>query len=133
MGIAAKIDDFGQVAWITIMVLAFIAFWPAGLAILAFLIWSGRLGCWARGGHSNMYKARGRWHGPWRSRRNGRPGANSAFDEYREETLRRLEEEQEEFDAFLDRLRKARDKSEFDQFMAERRGRADGNAGEAAA
>ncbi len=48
---------------------------------------------------------------------------NRAFDEYREETLRRLEEEQREFREFLDRLRKAKDKQEFDQFMAERRAR----------
>jgi hypothetical protein len=51
-----------------------------------------------------------------------------AFDEYRRETLRRLEEEQKEFQEYLDRLRAAKDKSEFDQFMSERRGR-----GEAAA
>ena len=48
---------------------------------------------------------------------------NHAFDEYRTETLRRLEEEQREFRDFLDRLRFAKDKSEFDQFMAERRNR----------
>ena len=48
---------------------------------------------------------------------------NRAFDEYREETLTRLEEEQREFRAFLDRLRKAKDKEEFDQFMADRRSR----------
>jgi hypothetical protein len=46
---------------------------------------------------------------------------NRALDEYREETLRRLEDEQREFMSFLDRLRHAKDKSEFDQFMAERR------------
>jgi uncharacterized protein DUF2852 len=46
---------------------------------------------------------------------------NRAFDEYRDETLRRLEEEQREFTAFLDRLRHAKDKAEFDQFMAEHR------------
>ena len=48
---------------------------------------------------------------------------NHAFDEYRDETLRRLEEEQREFRDFLDRLRFAKDKAEFDQFMAERRNR----------
>jgi hypothetical protein len=47
---------------------------------------------------------------------------NRAFDEYRSETLRRLEEEATEFHAFLQRLRHAKDKAEFDQFMAERRG-----------
>jgi hypothetical protein len=48
---------------------------------------------------------------------------NRAFDEYRMETLRRLEEEQTEFKAFLDRLRHAKDKDEFDQFMAQHRTR----------
>ena len=53
------------------------------------------------------------------------PSGNHAFDEYREETLRRLEEEEREFREFLDRLRHAKDKAEFDQFMAERRGMRD--------
>ena len=55
----------------------------------------------------------------------GAPGSgNRAFDEYRAETLRRLEEEERQFKEFLDRLRQAKDKAEFDQFMAEmRRGR----------
>ena len=47
----------------------------------------------------------------------------SRFDEYKAETLRRMEEEQKEFGSFLDRLRFAKDKAEFDQFMAERRSR----------
>ena len=40
---------------------------------------------------------------------------NSAFDAYRDETIQRLEEEQASFEAFLERLREAKDKSEFDQ------------------
>lgn len=48
-------------------------------------------------------------------------GGHSAFDGYRADTLRRLEEEQREFQEFLGRLRTAKDKAEFDQFMAERR------------
>jgi Protein of unknown function (DUF2852) len=52
-----------------------------------------------------------------------RPSGNRAFDEYRHETLQRLEEEQREFQEFLARLRMAKDKAEFDQFMAERRTR----------
>ena len=48
---------------------------------------------------------------------------NKAFDDYRAETLRRLEDEQREFQEFLGRLREAKDKAEFDQFMADRRGR----------
>ena len=48
---------------------------------------------------------------------------NHAFDEYRTETLQRLEDEQREFRDFLERLRFAKDKTEFDAFMAERRNR----------
>jgi hypothetical protein len=52
-----------------------------------------------------------------------RSSGNRAFDEYRMQTLRRLEEEQAEFREFLDRLRHAKDKEEFDQFMAQHRER----------
>jgi hypothetical protein len=62
-----------------------------------------------------------------RSRMDGRyagpSSGNRAFDEYRTETLKRLEDEQTEFKDFLDRLRHAKDKAEFDQFMSERRTR----------
>jgi hypothetical protein len=58
----------------------------------------------------------GGWWGPPSS-------GNHAFDEYRAETVRRLEDEQREFREFLERLRFARDRAEFDQFMAERRNR----------
>ena len=114
------------------MVLGFIFFWPVGLAILFFMLGTGRMGCkrWRR---QNGYQIAS-WpdHGSWSGWKNWMCGAqassgpssgNRAFDEYRTETLRRLEEEQKEFGAFLDRLRFARDKSEFDQFMAERRSR----------
>ena len=59
---------------------------------------------------------------PWGSWRPPSSG-NRAFDEYRAETLRRLEDEQREFREFLERLRFAKDKTEFDQFMADRRNR----------
>ena len=49
-----------------------------------------------------------------------RSSGNSAFDAYREDTIRRLEQEQEAFEAFLQRLRDAKDKAEFDQFMDDR-------------
>jgi hypothetical protein len=72
------------------------------------------------------------WAGPlanWKAWACGPSGGaaatsgNRAFDEYKAETLRRMEEEQKDFGAFLERLRFAKDKSEFDQFMAERRAR----------
>ncbi len=121
MELAAKMDDWGKPAWIAATVFAFIVFWPVGLALLAYLFWSGRMGCSRHGG-------RGRWHrngnggewGSWGRRRRSSSG-NTAFDEYREETLKRLEEEQKGFMDFLDNLRRAKDKAEFDQYMAERR------------
>ena len=124
MNVAAKLDDFGRPAWIALTVLGFIVYWPVGVAILLFGLWSGRMGCWKHGGHGRwqqefrdrMQGAAGRWCGGRQARSSG----NAAFDEYREETLRRLEDEQREFMEFLDRLRRAKDKAEFDQFMSDR-------------
>jgi hypothetical protein len=66
----------------------------------------------------------GPWNATWNAPWNYAPSSgNRAFDEYRAETLRRLEDEQREFRDFLARLRQAKDKAEFDQFMAERRNR----------
>ena len=50
-----------------------------------------------------------------------RTNASPAFDEYRADTLRRLEREQGEFQEFVEHLSAAKDKAEFDQFIAERR------------
>ena len=52
--------------------------------------------------------------------RAGQPTGNRAFDDYKAQALRRLEEEQEAFEAFLQRLRTSKDKTEFDSFMDER-------------
>ena len=59
-----------------------------------------------------------------------RPSGNRAFDEYREGALQRLEEEANEFRSFLERLRMAKDRAEFDEYMRERRTR-DANPGPA--
>jgi len=53
-------------------------------------------------------------------RSSGPPSGNQSFDNYRDDALRKLEEEQREFRAFLARLHQARDQSEFDAFMTER-------------
>jgi hypothetical protein len=123
--IAARLDDIPKPAWIALMVLGFIAFWPIGLGILAYLIWSGRMSCWRRGGAGRWHEQRDRMHDAahrwWHGERHHATSGNRAFDEYREDTLRRLEDEQKEFRDFLDRLRHAKDKAEFDQFMADRR------------
>jgi Protein of unknown function (DUF2852) len=115
-------------------VLGFLFWWPVGLAILIYMLCTGRIGCRARRawqmsgdqGQSGWQSGPGGWAPFWKNwcGPSTQPSSgNHAFDEYRAETLRRLEEEQKEFAAFLDRLRFAKDKAEFDQFMAERRQR----------
>ena len=120
--------QFMHPGWLVVMILGFIFWWPVGLAILAYILWSKSMGCrggerWERKMHrmeDKMNRMRERFGGGgWGPRSSG----NHAFDEYRTETLRRLEDEQREFRDFVDRLRFAKDKSEFDQFMAERRNR----------
>jgi hypothetical protein len=125
MSVLARLDELGKPAWLGLLVLSFIIAWPLGLALLAYLMWSGRMGCWKHAGASRWregLQARGRWY------RMQQSSGNKAFDEYRDETLRRLEEEEREFREFLDRLRHAKDKVEFDQFMAQRAGRPEASA-----
>ena len=126
MPITAQLDAFGKPAWIALIVFGFMVWWPLGLSVLAFTIGSGRMGCGQHHWHNKMDRMQRKMD--WmRSRMGGNPwsfyapsSGNRAFDDYRAETLRRLEEEQREFREFLERLRLAKDKTEFDQFMAER-------------
>ncbi|MCJ8144755.1 DUF2852 domain-containing protein [Ancylobacter sp. A5.8] len=126
MELAYKLDSYGKPAWIALTVLGFMAWWPLGLAILAFTIGSGRMGCGSKRGFARWREeGEDAMRGMFGSRfgRGSQSSGNRAFDEYREDTLRRLEEEQKDFRGFLDRLRQAKDKAEFDQFMADRRSR----------
>ena len=135
MVLVDKLDEIGKPAWIALIVLGS---WLGGRSAS----WSSpsfrerQNGCSHRNG--------GHWQAHWqskmermqakmdrmRSKMEGRDwwgtppsSGNRAFDDYRAETLRRLEDEQREFKEFLERLRFAKDRSEFDQFMAERRNR----------
>jgi hypothetical protein len=134
--VAAHLDDLGKPAWLGLTVLSFMIWWPLGLVVLGYLIGSGRMACWTDGAGprwqhrmermqrrmERMQGAAERWgYRSWSRGTDREATGNRAFDEYRAETLRRLEQEQREFMEFLDRLRHARDKAEFDQFMAERR------------
>ena len=105
----AWLDERGKGAWIAAMVLGFIFFWPVGLALLFYMIWSNRMF------NSKSCARRGRG-----VRTAMKSSGNRAFDAYKEDTLRRLQEEQDNFEAFLERLREAKDKAEFDQFMEDR-------------
>lgn len=109
----AWLDARGRGAWIAAMVASYVVFWPVGLAMTAYMVVNNKFSgagsskCCRRGSHSiHMNRATG----------------NAAFDTYKDETLRRLEEEQTNFEEFLERLREAKDKAEFDQFMDERGG-----------
>lgn len=114
----AALDDVPKGVWIAAMVLGFIAFWPIGLAVLFYLIWSGKMHAWKqdrRAARGFGYGCGGyRWH-------SYQSTGNSAFDDYRDATLKRLEEEQKAFAEHLDKLRRAKDKEEFDRFMSELR------------
>ncbi|MDB5665107.1 DUF2852 domain-containing protein [Cypionkella sp.] len=116
----AWLDDKGKGAWLAAMVLGFIFVWPVGLGLLAYMIWSKRMfnrsSCAERRArHQANWGQRGHW-GPSSMRSSG----NAAFDAYKTDMLRRLEDEQTAFESFLQRLREAKDKSEFDNFMEER-------------
>ncbi len=122
-------------AWeIGAMVAGFVVFWPLGLIAL-FLKWK----------NGEMWKGSANIAAPWAGFRMpdfaawkpssstytsyGFSGSgNAAFDDYRREQLRRLdeerrmlEEEQKAFRDFVEKLRRAKDQDEFDRFMAERK------------
>jgi hypothetical protein len=118
------LDDRGTWAWIGLMVAGFVLFWPLGFAVLAYMIWSKRM--FGHRHHNGNGRAmtcgsrRDRMEAWSAARTAMRPSGNAAFDAYKAETLRRLEEEQRAFEEFLGRLREAKDKAEFDQFMDDR-------------
>jgi hypothetical protein len=131
---------------VVLMILGFIWWWPIGLLILGFLIARRKYGYWRQpmfagsGPMCGMNHGSDRWErkmsrmqekmervrdkmerftgrGDWFS---APSSGNRAFDDYRSETMKRLEDEQREFKAFLERLRFAKDRAEFEKFMTER-------------
>jgi hypothetical protein len=134
-GVLYQLDHVPKPFLIAGMVLGFVLFWPIGLAVLIYLFWSKRMGC---SSYANDQTRNGadRWEHKRQhfmermTRKMSRYGqgaspftstGNAAFDTYRSEALRKLENEAVEFNDFLARLRMARDKAEFDQYMTERR------------
>ena len=111
----AWLDERGKKAWIAATVVSFIVFWPVGLAFLGYMIWSKRMfnrsNCGPRSERRSRHMAFARAYSS---------SGNSAFDSYKADMLRRLETEQTAFETFLQRLRDAKDKSEFDAFMDDR-------------
>ncbi len=121
---------------IAAIVLGFVLFWPVGLALLGWKIFSGKI---RHDGDFGQF-ARERW-GEF-ERRSGlgsmsrdfaggwRTSGNSAFDDWRKAELERLEEErrkiheaEQAFYDYLEGLRRAKDREEFERFMASRAAR----------
>jgi hypothetical protein len=114
---------------IAAMVFGFMVFWPIGLAVVGWKFWQKKSGY--QGDLVNFLQERWQRSSVWASR-SIIPGlnssGNSAFDDWREKELARLEEErrklaaaEQEFAHFMANLRRARDREEFDRFMNERR------------
>jgi hypothetical protein len=104
--VMGSLENVGKPVWLALMVAGFVWWWPAGVAILAYLVWSGRLGSWVA-------------MKPWMPNFWG--SGNAAFDEHRADVLAQLESEQREFSTFIADLKKAKDKAEFDQFITQRK------------
>jgi hypothetical protein len=123
---------------VAMMVLGFVVWWPLGLAMLAYILWGEMFGGSAEKAERFVHRSRG-WAeqcgrgGPFGRHGFGGGSGNAAFDEYRAEQLRRLEEERkrldEEVNAFhehMRNLRMARDREEFDRFMRDRNSNGNG-------
>ena len=126
-------NTFFRPAWtpvtIAMMIIGFMIFWPLGLAMIAYIIWGDRLDEFKGGVNratdkfsDSCFKHPRRGHSWHRA-----PSGNVAFDEWREQELERLDEERrklnemrKEFEDYSRELRRAKDKEEFDRFMANR-------------
>jgi biopolymer transport protein ExbB/TolQ len=101
-------------AWAVVWI-AFALFWlvwPLVLLVVAGIAWRRQARGWQRAQTTS----------PRAPQHESAVSGNAAYDAYRAETLQRLDEERAHFGAFLERLRKAKDKEAFDSYMAERRG-----------
>ena len=112
---------------IALMVLGFVLWWPLGLAVLAYILWGERFGGSSDKAERWIHKQKGEWNCRKGRRRGRHSSGNAAFDDYREEQLKRLEEERRrldeeinQFQGFVHNLRMARDREEFDRFMRDR-------------
>ena len=124
------------------MVLGFMVYWPIGLAILGYKYWQRKSGGpdlqtvatgafqRARSAVGGFQSAGFRAAGPTWAHGFTSSTGNAAFDAWKSAELarleaerRRLEDAHREFAEWLDTVRKAKDREEFDRFMNERRGK----------
>lgn len=120
---------------IVLMIIGFAVFWPLGLAMLAWILWGDQIGAKAEEMRDQFRSFGERATNFGESRGFGFQGrtGNAAFDEYRTQELKRLDEERRkleamraEFESFVAELRRVKDQEEFDRFMREFRAGRDG-------
>ncbi len=103
---------------IPVTIIALGEFWPAGVALaVIFAVFWPKAPKHLRGDFAAHPITR---VAPSVPEADVRPSGNASFDAYRSEMLDRLEKEQSRFDDFLGRLREAKDKAEFEDFMEDR-------------
>ena len=112
---------------IGMMVIGFMIAWPLGLAMIAYIIWGDRLEIFKKDINRATDKVTDTFKSATRSSTTPHSG-NTAFDEWREIELARLDEERKkldetlsEFDRYQKDLRRAKDKEEFDTFLKSRK------------
>ncbi len=103
---------------IPVTIVALNIFWPAGVLIAVILAWRGGFAPVGQIAPAprNVDEAVRSLIPTTKQRQTG----NASFDAYRSDMMERLEMEQHNFESFLDRLRDAKDKTEFEQFMDDR-------------
>lgn len=105
---------------ITAVVIALNVFWPAGFALGAIIAWRGGFLPPSASNQTTAEEIAMRIRELSPEGAPTRTSGNASFDAYRSDMISRLEEEQDNFEAFLGRLRDAKDRSEFERFMDER-------------
>ena len=103
---------------IPVTIVALNVFWPAGVAIAIILAWRGGFAPTGTPPYApRTIDEAVKSLVPTSAEKNS---GNASFDTYRSDMIKRLEVEQQNFEGFLTRLRDAKDKTEFDQFMDDR-------------
>lgn len=97
------------------LVLGFMAAFPIGLAVLAYILWGGRVDDLISDAVNALKGTFNQSSGPASS------SGNAAFDDYKAATLRDLEQQQQEFSDYVEQLRKTRDREEFEHFIKARK------------
>ena len=98
--LCAALDQRGKGAWIALMVVGFVVAWPAGLGLLLYIIWTGRMGQRPKNWQIVQTKPAPK-------------AARGDFETLRAQEIDRITREAEGLAAHLNRLRQAKDEHAF--------------------